>query len=138
MLYQGNISEANRVIEICRSHYEEWDPDKGELSFEYAKYYLVKSFTYMDSGNSGGALQSCQRAVDFLRDGYEHTWLFLHYRFVQAMMFFYSGQAMKSLELHEVILTERSSCRQDDLRHVESVYMVAALSYFTGDYRRAV
>ncbi|KAI1444556.1 hypothetical protein F5Y02DRAFT_427685 [Annulohypoxylon stygium] len=53
-------------------------------------------------------------------------------------MFFYSGQAMKSLELHEVILTERSSCRQDDLRHVESVYMVAALSYFTGDYRRAV
>ncbi|KAI1208010.1 uncharacterized protein F4807DRAFT_462101 [Annulohypoxylon truncatum] len=140
LLYQGDYSGADRVLEIYRGHYEEWDPDKTGLSFEYAKYYLVKSFTLMASGDSSRALQSCQRAIDFLRERYHDTWLFSHYQFVQATMYFYTGQAMKALELHEVLLEERSSCSlaEDDIRHVESVYMVAALSYFTGDYKRAL
>ncbi|KAI0890151.1 uncharacterized protein GGS22DRAFT_183498 [Annulohypoxylon maeteangense] len=139
LLCQGDFSEADRVIEMCRSHFEGWDPNRSDLPFQYAKYYLVKSFTFMASGESGRALQFCQRAIDFLRQGHHDTWLFSHYQFAQATMYFYAGQAMKALELHEAILAERSSYSlpEDDIRYVESVYMVAALSYFTGAYERS-
>ncbi|KAI1452657.1 hypothetical protein F4805DRAFT_472280 [Annulohypoxylon moriforme] len=140
LLYQGNFIEADRIIEIYRSHYEKWDPSLTDLPFENAKYYLVKSFTSMASGDSEKALQLCQQAIDFLAQGHRDTWLFSHYQFVQATMYFYAGQTRKALELHETLLAEKSSrsLPQDDISHVESVYMVSTLNYFAGNYRRAV
>ncbi|KAI1415843.1 hypothetical protein F5Y13DRAFT_206787 [Hypoxylon sp. FL1857] len=139
LLYREDFGGADRVIEICRSHYEDWDPAKTELSYEYAKYYFVKSFTLMAAGNSTQALRASQRAVDLLGEESYNTWLHSHYRFVRATMYFYAGQPFKALEMHEAILTEgsRHFLQVDEIRHIERVYMVAALSYFLGDYGRA-
>ncbi|KAI0892895.1 hypothetical protein F4806DRAFT_505359 [Annulohypoxylon nitens] len=140
LLYLGDFEGADRVIEICRSHYEEWDPDKNTLLYEYAKYYYVKAFVYMALGDSDRALEASELSVDLLNEESHDTWLIAHHRFAKATMYFYGGRTVQSLEIHEALLSEISehSLLADDIFYVESIYMVSALSYLTGDYQRTL
>ncbi|KAI1082997.1 hypothetical protein F5B20DRAFT_577387 [Whalleya microplaca] len=136
LLYQEEFEEADSIMEECRECYEQWESVETLLPYEYAKYYFVKSFTLMAAGQSVQALQASQHAIELIKEESHDTWLFSHYKFVQATMHHHAGRTAEALAMHEAVLAERAEgCFQlNEVRCLESMYMVGALRHVPGDH----
>jgi len=127
-LEYNDYLQAERLFELCRQKYLQWsDARKGDLSYEWAKYYNSRAQICMLRGDYEEAVNCAIQAMSLNAQMGNRTG-YLMWTFLLASIYLQQGKTQLALKTHlEVLRERRERGGRFNEGTLESCYAVGAI-----------